>query len=533
MNAKEFVFGSLLAGTALAATRTLFAKTGSAKPKPNSTGSDLAPPQGDAPPRGEASIYEAVDAYVERQMRRLNMPGAALAIVQGDRIVHQRGFGRARPGGEPPTPQTPFFIGSLTKSFTALAVMKLVEAGKVELDAPVQRYLPWFRVADPQASAQMTVRHLLNQTSGLPESAGEIAPSALDDLPDGTERQARTLASVKLSHPVGAVCQYCNANYDLLGLVVEAASGESYADYLQEQIFTPLEMNHTYVSRDVARQNGLAMGHRYWFAHPIAAQDLPIVQRSLPSGQLISTTEDMARYLMAHLNGGRVGDTQVLSRSGIEELHRGAVEYGKMGVSAGRYAMGWFDGELGQTRVVWHSGALPDFGAYTALFPEQQMGIVLLFNACQWWYNPVVIETGMGAAAVLAGEPYAPTPYFSVLPLMLRGRLLIPLLQIADVAATVGLLRRWRSEPDRSSSGGRSWKRHLLLPLIPNLVIALMLRSVLRKRGEYLKLYMPDYWWLAAICGSFALAWSFVRTGLLLGARRKALANPEGRHGLR
>ncbi len=86
--------------------------------------------------------------------------------------MHLRGFGRARPGGEAPTPQTPFFIGSLTKSFTALAVMQLVEAGKVELDAPVQRYLPWFRVADPQASAQMTVRHLLNQTSGLPVLPG-------------------------------------------------------------------------------------------------------------------------------------------------------------------------------------------------------------------------------------------------------------------------------------------------------------------------------------------------------------------------
>ena len=114
----------------------------------------------------------AIDAYVEEQMHRLNIPGVSLAIVEGDQIVHLRGFGQARPGGEAPTPQTPFFIGSLTKSFTALAVMQLVEAGKIELDAPVQRYLPWFRVADPQASAQMTVRHLLNQTSGLPMLPG-------------------------------------------------------------------------------------------------------------------------------------------------------------------------------------------------------------------------------------------------------------------------------------------------------------------------------------------------------------------------
>jgi len=153
-------------------------------------------------------------AYVEGQMRRLKIPGAALAIVEDGEIVHLRGFGhgvsRPRPGGEAPTPQTPFFIGSLTKSFTALAVMQLVEAGKVELDAPVRRYLPWFRVADPQASAQMTVRHLLNQTSGLPVVLGSVVLADFDDRPDATERQVRALAKLKLTRPVGAKCE-CTA----------------------------------------------------------------------------------------------------------------------------------------------------------------------------------------------------------------------------------------------------------------------------------------------------------------------------------
>jgi CubicO group peptidase (beta-lactamase class C family) len=86
--------------------------------------------------------YEEIDAYVEQQMHLLNIPGAALVIVEGDRIVHRRGFGQARPGGEIPTPQTPFLIGSLTKSFTALAVMQLVEAGKIDLDAPSSATCP-------------------------------------------------------------------------------------------------------------------------------------------------------------------------------------------------------------------------------------------------------------------------------------------------------------------------------------------------------------------------------------------------------
>lgn len=152
---RKLIMQTVAVGGALALALTLFA--------------DRPGRRNAAPARTSRSDdFEEIDAHVERQMERLNMPGVALAIVEGGKIVHLRGFGRVRPGGEAPTPQTPFAVGSLTKSFTALAVMQLVEAGKIDLDAPVQRYLPWFRVADLRASAQITVRHLLNHTSGLP-----------------------------------------------------------------------------------------------------------------------------------------------------------------------------------------------------------------------------------------------------------------------------------------------------------------------------------------------------------------------------
>ena len=185
MNVKNPLFSALLVGAVLALIHRAFAKPASTKPVANS------------------ASYDAIDDYIDGQMRRLHIPGASLAIVEGDKIVYLRGFGRARPGGETPTPQTPFFIGSLTKSFTALAIMQLVEAGKVELDTPVQRYLPWFRVADPRASAQITVRHLLNHTSGLSMLQGQMILADMDDGPGATERQLRTLSTLKLSHPVG------------------------------------------------------------------------------------------------------------------------------------------------------------------------------------------------------------------------------------------------------------------------------------------------------------------------------------------
>lgn len=281
--------------------------------------------------------YAAIDAYVEEKMRRLNMPGVSLAIVEGGQIVHQRGFGQARPGGEAPTSQTPFLIGSLTKSFTALAVLQLVEAGKIDLDAPVQRYLPWFRVADPQSSAAMTVRHLLNQTSGLPTSSGEIPLADFDDSLGATERQMRALSALALARPVGSAFEYSNANYSLLGLIIEAASGEPYAEYIQKHIFTPLEMNHTYSSHARAKQNGLAVGHQYWFAIPFAVPDMPVPHGSLPAGLLISSTEDLARYLIALLNGGRCGADQILSPAGIAELHHGVAGIRAMGLELGQY----------------------------------------------------------------------------------------------------------------------------------------------------------------------------------------------------
>src|SRR5262245_47704919 len=131
--------------------------------------------------RGNELNVTAIDAYVAEKMRAPRLPGVALAIVEDDRIVYLKGYGRTDSSGRPVTPQTAFALGSITKSITALAVMQLVEAGRIELDAPVRRYIPWFRTADAQASAGITVRELLNQTSGLPMIRDAQLETAQDD----------------------------------------------------------------------------------------------------------------------------------------------------------------------------------------------------------------------------------------------------------------------------------------------------------------------------------------------------------------
>jgi CubicO group peptidase (beta-lactamase class C family) len=502
MKVKRLIFGSLAVGAGLALTRKLLATAGSVQAVRH------------------RSSYDAIDAYIEREMRRLNIPGVSLAIVERDRIVHTRGFRRARPGGEAPTPRTPFVLGSTTKSFTALAVMQLVEAGKVDLDAPVQRCLPWFRVANAKASAQMTVRHLLNQTSGLPMVAGMANLADLDQDSDAAERQARALSTLKLSHPVGAAFEYSNLNYNLLGLIVEAASGESYADYVQRHIFTPLGMSRSYTSQAAAKRDGLAVGYRYWFGHPIAIHDLPLPRGSLPSGQLISSAEDMAHYLIAHLNGGRFGEARILSSDGIDELHRGVAEQRVMGKVVAEYGMGWFVTNIDRTTVVSHAGNVPDFSSYMAILPEQKKGIVLLANADPWGLPFVTMEFGDGAAHLLAGEQPPPTR-LGFTPWAMRALPLIPLLQIVGVFATLRLLRRWRQNPARLPGGGRLWGRHILLPLIPNLSLTALL-AYLRSSGllRFMHLYMPDLSWIARISGGFAGIWALVRTALILQTLR-------------
>lgn len=201
-----------------------------------------------------------IDAFIADEARASRVPGLALAIVHEDQIVHARGFGSAG-NGRQVTTTTPFPIGSLTKSFTAVLVRQLIDAGKVEPDAPLQRYLPWFTLADPQAAARITVRHLLNQTSGLSRAAG-IEP-LLHGSRASIEELARSLDTVAPTGPAGAQFEYSNLNYVLLGALVEAVSAQSWAQALQERVLMPLDLRNTHPELADARRDGLTALHRY------------------------------------------------------------------------------------------------------------------------------------------------------------------------------------------------------------------------------------------------------------------------------
>ena len=316
-------------------------------------------------------VFSEIDGFVQAQMARHRIPGLALAITQGHEVVHMAGFGSAGEGRSV-TPQTPFRIASVSKPFTALAVMQLVEQGRVELDAPVQTYIPWFEVADGEASQTITVRHLLNQTSGLSEGTyfRDHAPGT------GLEEAVRDLRHAEPVAPPGTAFHYFNQNYTTLGILVEMVSGQAYGDYAREHILGPLEMDGSAATLEGIAQLDLAQGHGILFGFPVPREQV-ISPHMMPSGGLVSTAEDMAHFLIAQNNGGVYGGTRLLPAEGVAQMHRPNTPGAPKGEG---YGMGWIAERRNGTDILRHDGSLDNFRAFAWLLPEQDYGLAVLIN---------------------------------------------------------------------------------------------------------------------------------------------------------
>ena len=357
-----------------------------------------------ATPRAASVDPAQIDTFVAKEMQANRIPGLALGLVHGNQIVELRGFGTSDQAGHPVTPQTPFLIGSVTKSFTALAIMQLVEAGKVDLDAPVQRYLPWFRVADAKASALITVRELLNHTSGLPNNPDiEDRVVLTGDTHTTLDQLVRGLSSVSLDRPVGSTFEYANTNYCTLGLIIQVVSGEPYAAYVREHIFAPLQMRHSYASAQDDQQAGLALGHKWFFGFP-AVSDMPIYPSFVPAGFIASNVEDMSHYLIAQLSAGRYASTTILSADGITTMHAPTVVVKQLGQGTS-YGMGWFIGPVGGVPALYHGGDAHNYHSDVILEPQNGWGTILLVNADSFLADSIAFDhLQTGLARLLAGQ---------------------------------------------------------------------------------------------------------------------------------
>ena len=437
---------------------------------------------------------KAIDEYIESKMRLARIPGLSLAIVKDDKIVYLKGYGQADPSGRPMTAQTPIILGSITKAFTALAVMQLVEAGKVELDAPVQKYIPWFRVADANASAQITVRQLLYQTSGLPMLREPQFWTEQDAR--ALERTVRFLADKQMSFPPGDKFEYSNANYETLGLIVQTVSGVSYEDYVRQNIFAPLEMKNSFASQDEALKHGMATGHRWWYGFPVAVT-FPLNRSELPAGYLISSAEDMGHFLIAEMNGGRYGNSSVLSSDGIALTH----------MSPRTYAMGWELIDVDGRRLINHEGGTANFETSVFFDPKERIGVFVAANvmsALDAFSSPHGNEPLDGqtvravALTVLSMATNRPLPVQGrgIRKLYLLFDLSILMFTVLLVISIVRMRRRYRRWKEQ---GITRWSilwasAHFALPLF---VLYLTVKVFF---WQVLSLFQPDfYYWLNAV----------------------------------
>jgi len=303
-----------------------------------------------------------IDALVQEAMEQYRIPGLAVGFVHRDHTVYVQGYGIADEGKRPVSTATPFMLGSISKSFTALAIMQLVEQGRLKLDDPVRQHLPELRWEEFEAGGPVTVRHLLNQTSGLSTYHGKAW------LADGKLMPAdalRRLDGVKLKEAAGAVFYYSNVNFVLLGEIVARVSGMSYEKYVVKSIFQPLEMRNSF---DGNSDDGrMAVGYQSVFGKMLETRH-PIAPALVPAGFLAASAEDMTHYLTAQLNGGQYGGRAILTPEGIRTMHTPEAGHS--------YGFGWF--AFGDR--IWHGGDNENFHSDVIVDLDSGWGLVVLMN---------------------------------------------------------------------------------------------------------------------------------------------------------
>jgi CubicO group peptidase (beta-lactamase class C family) len=447
---------------------------------------------------------QQVDRLVASGLGRIGFPGMAVVITHGSQVVYLRGFGSAG-HGRSVTAATQFRLASLSKSFTALAVLQLVQVGRVDLDAPARSYVPNFTTADPAGWARITVRQLLNQTSGMADAG---FPAVASDQPSDLAARVTSLHRAVLVTPPGQQFHYFNPNYQVLARLVELVTGMPFGEYLREQVLRPLGMNDTLstptTSAGTRAAHQLADGHILVFDVPVARAELG----GLVDGEagVISTAADMGQWLIAHTTGATPGGQRLLDPAVLAVMHTPPPGIGS------DYAMGWqvIAPAPGQPRRIEHTGVLSTFSADEVLLPDSGYGFALLYNANSALADTAGIKTAL--ACLLAGD----TPPDGVRSTATVATL-FGVLSLAVGALRVRQLirvRRWAQRPST-----RHWWAlvpGLITALIPFALLAALPSILLAVIGRsftfwQLCLSMPDPMIFVALAGITGVAVQLAR----------------------
>jgi CubicO group peptidase (beta-lactamase class C family) len=348
----------------------------------------------------------AVDRIAADALTAWHAPGIAVAIVVDDKVVVAKGYGLADVGAnKPATPDTLFEIASATKAFTATAMAMLADDKKLDWDDPVRKHLPWFRVADPNTDALLTLRDLVSHRSGLGrhDELWDLTAMSRDEL-------LHRVITLPPARPIRTGYIYNNLMFVAAGESVAAASRMPWDEFIRTRVFTPLGMTHSRITFAEWNASDHATSYR-WKADclktgaewpPSAPCVLPNTFTNYdvlgPAGTIKSSARDMAQWLRFQLAGGAIDGKRLLSQAALDETHMPQLVLRRDSESretspetnVASYAMGWNVMDYRGEMLIAHAGALNAFRTQVALLPNHHAGVVVMTN----------ISRGLAAVAV-------------------------------------------------------------------------------------------------------------------------------------
>jgi len=443
----------------------------------------------------------AIDAYLDEAMPAASAPGLAWAILDnGDLRVGSRGE-RIAGSGLPVSSDTPFALGSVSKSFTALAIMQLLEAGEVDLDNAVADYLEGFA---GQPGGAVTIRQLLSHTSGWSTVQGNSFQTGRADQDNTLAGNVSQLAETSPAREAGTAWQYSNANYLILGAVIEAVSERDFAAYVETEILAPLGMDDSSVGGRAAG-DAMAIGHTPWFG---ARRPVPVQGGAsggmAPAGGIVASAADMALYLAMMTNG----EDDLITADHKAMMTRPA------SAASPFYGFGWFI----DADAAYHTGLTPGVETLAILSRSQQRGGVVLVNANSGMGFGVTGDILAGMSAFALGEtPESAGPHLGTQSLYVMV-LVLPVLFVA------GIVLAWMKRAGlRAKSGIAGWFS-LVFPVFSTLAMAWVFVDLMPKLfGAPLAtfyLYQPDMTILLVASAVTGVGFSVFRLALALSGRR-------------
>ena len=341
-----------------------------------------------------ASISTRIDllsAWIEAQLAYRGQPGLSVGIVYDQELVWAKGFGFADvAGNEKATPQTLYRIASITKLFTSTAILQLRDAGKLQLDDPITRHLPWFSVQNAYESVQnayedappITIRHLLTHTSGLPREAA--APYWTDNVFPTTDEIRHTVPTQETALPTETRWKYSNLALSLAGQIVETVSDMAYPTYIQQKILNPLEMGSTFVAAVPPDHPLLATG----YGRRMTSDRRDVMPHSdcegiTPAANMASNVEDLAKFAMLQFRDSNgpcclAHGNQILRGSTLREMQR--IHWLEPEWTGG-WGLGFHIKRYDDKTRIGHGGALQGYRTQFQLCPADKIGVIVLTNA--------------------------------------------------------------------------------------------------------------------------------------------------------